>query len=74
MPATVIAEGAGAAAVAGPEARGAASRSLRSSMSPHAGPAAGTWSVIITSRVPGEQLCWSEPWMWFPARTGLPRL
>jgi len=28
--------------------------------------------VIITSRVPGEQLCWSEPWIRFSARTASP--
>jgi hypothetical protein len=27
-------------------------------------------SVIITGRPPGEQLCWSGPWMRFSARTG----
>ena len=26
--------------------------------------------MIITGRAPGEQLCWSEPWMRFSARTG----
>jgi hypothetical protein len=26
--------------------------------------------VIITGRAPGEQLCWSEPWIRFSARTG----
>jgi hypothetical protein len=26
--------------------------------------------VIITGRPPGEQLCWSGPWMRFSARTG----
>jgi hypothetical protein len=26
--------------------------------------------VIMTGEVPGEQLCWSEPWMRFSARTG----
>jgi hypothetical protein len=26
--------------------------------------------VIITAGAPGEQLCWSEPWMPFSARTG----
>jgi len=25
--------------------------------------------VSITGRAPGEQLCWSEPWMRFSART-----
>jgi hypothetical protein len=27
--------------------------------------------VIITGEAPGEQLCWSEPWTGFPARTGV---
>jgi hypothetical protein len=26
--------------------------------------------VIITAGAPGGQLCWSEPWMGFSARTG----
>jgi len=26
--------------------------------------------VIITAGAPGEQLCWSEPWTRFSARTG----